>query len=143
MIVTCAPGSTLVELKLEIVAVATVNGTEFDENPLCCTSATPETAFAATVATTCELLQLTTDPGVLPSHTVPDVAPKPDPKIVTCVPAEPDVGDTLMTLGTTVKFHSLLSSPPALTNTGPELAPEGTFTVMLLALQLVGVAAIP
>jgi hypothetical protein len=47
---------------LEIVAVFTVNATEFDHTPLCRTRAVPDTAFDATVATTCVSLQLTTAP---------------------------------------------------------------------------------
>ena len=43
----------------------------------------------------------------------------------------------------TVKFEPLLACPPTVTTTLPVVAPVGTGTVMLLALQLVGVAEVP
>jgi hypothetical protein len=47
------------------------------------------------------LAQFVTLAGLVPSHTVPVpcVVPKPDPEIVTWVPAVPVDGDTLITLG--------------------------------------------
>jgi hypothetical protein len=42
-----------------------------------------------------------------------------------------------------VKITPLLATPPTVTTTGPVLAPAGTGTTMLVALQLVGVAAVP
>lgn len=45
--------------------------------------------------------------------------------------------------GTTVKFTLLLAIPPALTTTFPVVAPVGTGTVMLVSLQLLGVAVVP
>ena len=43
----------------------------------------------------------------------------------------------------TVKLIPLLATPPTVTTTLPVVAPAGTATVMLVALQLVGVAAVP
>jgi len=43
----------------------------------------------------------------------------------------------------TVKFTPLLAIPPAVTTTLPVVAPAGTGATMLVALQLVGVAAVP
>jgi len=43
----------------------------------------------------------------------------------------------------TVKTTELLAWPPTVTTTFPVVAPLGTGTAMLVALQLVGVAAIP
>src|SRR4029077_11336633 len=43
----------------------------------------------------------------------------------------------------TVKFTPLLATPPTFTTTFPVPAPAGTPTTMLVALQLVGVAAVP
>src|SRR6266481_902341 len=77
---------------------------------------------------------------------VPCVAPKFAPAIVTDVPTTPDVGFRLVTLGgdeVTLKFIPLLAAPPTVTTTFPVEAPLGTGTTMLVALQLVGVAAIP
>jgi len=75
--------------------------------------------------------------------TVPD-APKVVPAIVTEVPAAPDVGERLAIYGVTVKFTPLLVRPAAVTTTGPVVAPEGTVTEMLVAVQLLMfVAAAP
>src|SRR6266571_6602022 len=43
----------------------------------------------------------------------------------------------------TVKFKPLLATPLSVTTTLPEVAPAGTGATMLVALQLVGVAAVP
>src|SRR5437899_10119249 len=77
---------------------------------------------------------------------VPCVAPKLAPVIVTDVPRTPDVGLRLVTLGggtVTVKLTPLLATPPTVTTTFPVVAPAGTGATMLVALQLVGVAAVP
>src|SRR6266849_3821289 len=78
---------------------------------------------------------------------VPCVAPKFAPAIVTGVPTAPDDGVRLVKIGagtlTTVKLMPLLATPPTVTTTGPVVAPLGTGTTMLAALQLVGVAAVP
>ncbi len=75
-----------------------------------------------TVATTCVLVQLTTEAYVLPSHTdpVPCAAPNAPPEMVTCAPAEPEVGDTLVIAGeVTAKLTPLLAAPPNVTTTCP------------------------
>jgi len=41
------------------------------------------------------------------------------------------------------EVHALLATPPTVTTTLPVVAPLGTGTAMLVALQLVGVAAVP
>src|SRR5438477_570986 len=77
---------------------------------------------------------------------VPCVAPKFAPAIVTDVPMIPDVGLRLVMLGAgtvTVKLTPLLATPPTVTTTFPVVAPPGTGTPILVALQLVGVAAVP
>jgi hypothetical protein len=66
--------------------------------------------------------------------------------IVTGVPMTPDVGFKLVMLGdgiVTAKFTPLLAMPPTVTTTFPVVAPLGTGATTLVALQLVGVAAIP
>jgi hypothetical protein len=76
----------------------------------------------------------------------PCVAPKFAPLIVTDVPTTPEVGFMLLMLGAgtgTVKLTPLLAAPPTVTTTLPVVAPAGTGTAMLVALQLVGVAPIP
>jgi hypothetical protein len=66
--------------------------------------------------------------------------------IVTAVPTGPEVGFKLVILGVgtvTVKFTPLLATPPTVTTTLPVVAPAGTDVAILVALQLVAVAAIP
>jgi hypothetical protein len=65
--------------------------------------------------------------------------------MVTEFPTEPDVRDRLVMLGTvvTVKITPLLGTPETVTTTFPVVAPDGTGSTMLLALQLVGVAVVP
>ena len=76
---------------------------------------------------------------------LPCVAPKLLPDIVTTAATAPEVGDRLLMLGAgvTVKVTPLLACPPTVTTTGPVVAPFGTGATMLVALQLVGVAAVP
>jgi hypothetical protein len=83
--------------------------------------------------------------GLLPSHTVPVPCadPKPEPEMVTCKPAAPEVGDRLLMMGGTVKFHPLEGAPATLTTTLPIVVPFGTATSISLSYQLVGVAAVP
>ena len=71
--------------------------------------------------------------------------PKFVPVIVTDVPTAPEVGDRLVMLGVgrTVKLTPLLSTPLACTTTLPVMAPVGTGATIDVALQLVGVAAVP
>src|SRR5207248_5843547 len=64
----------------------------------------------------------------------------------TVVPANPDVGFRLVMFGdgtVTVKLAPLLATPPTVTTMLPVVAPLGTGATMLVAPQLVGVAAVP
>jgi hypothetical protein len=78
---------------------------------------------------------------------VPCVAPKFVPVIVTGVATGPELGLRLVMVGppatVTVNVTPLLAKPPTVTTTLPVVAPAGTGAVMLVALQLVGVAAVP
>jgi hypothetical protein len=77
---------------------------------------------------------------------VPCVAPKLLPVIVTTVPASPEVGFRVLIEGAaavTVKVTPLLATPLTVTTTLPLVAPPGTVTVMLVALQLLTVAGVP
>jgi hypothetical protein len=67
------------------------------------------------------------------------------PSIVTDVPTAAELGERLLMLGvsSTVKGFPMLATPLTVTTTLPVVAPAGTGTAMLLALQLVGVAAVP
>ena len=71
-------------------------------------------------------------------------------ELATVMQSVPDVvGDrsawTKVKLGVarTVKLTPLLATPPTVTTTFPVVAPAGTGATMLVALQLVGVAAVP
>jgi hypothetical protein len=76
---------------------------------------------------------------------VPTVVPKFVPVMFTTVPTGPAVGLILVMLGggVTVKSTPLLDTPPTVTTTFPVVAPDGTGTVMLVALQLVGTPSVP
>src|SRR5207245_4510654 len=67
------------------------------------------------------------------------------PVIVTDVPAAPELADMLLMLGTasTVNDTPALATPPTVTTTLPVVAPAGTGVTIEVALQLVGVAAVP
>jgi hypothetical protein len=126
----------------------TVNVTPLLGTPPIVTTTLPVVAAAGTGTTMLAALQLLGVPAVPLNFTVlvPWVAPKLVPVIVTDVPTTPDVGFRLVMLGpgtVTVKLTPLLATPPAVTTTLPVVAPAGTGTLMLVALQLVGVAAIP
>lgn len=71
--------------------------------------------------------------------------PKLVPEMVTEVPTEADVGERLLMVGgtVTVKRTPLLERAPTVTTTLPVVAPFGTGTTILVALQVVGVAAVP
>jgi predicted small secreted protein len=75
----------------------------------------------------------------------PWVAPKFVPVIVTKVPMVAELVDKLVMLGAcnTVKGSPLLADPPTVTTTFPVVAPLGTGTTMLVALQLAGDASVP
>ena len=142
--VTCVPGNPLAGDTVEMVAVATVKGSELDQTPSCCTRAVPDDALRATVATTCVALQLTTVPRVLPSQTdpVPCTVPKPDPTMVTWTPAAPLVGETEIKLDGTAKGFPALGRPFTVTATFPVLTAAGAVMVMLSFAQLSAVPAL-
>src|ERR1035441_2472029 len=76
---------------------------------------------------------------------VPWLAPRFAPAIVTNPPTAPAAGVRLVMLGgtVTVKADLLLAAPATVTTTLPVVAPAGTGATMAVALQLVGVAAVP
>ena len=75
----------------------------------------------------------------------PCMDPKFVPVIVTEAPTTPDGGDRLVILGvgSTVNETPLLTTPPTVTTTLPVVAPFGTGTVIVPALQLLGLAVVP
>jgi hypothetical protein len=70
-------------------------------------------------------------------------APNPLPATVMVPPIGAAGGVRLVITGRTVKFMPLLDSPDTVTTTLPVVAPLGTGTLMLVALQLVGAAVVP
>src|SRR5437868_5417381 len=88
-------------------------------------------------------------PERVPRNAEPEpwAAPKPEPVIVTCVPAGPEIGKTLVIEGVvgTIKLTPLLvpEFPATVTIAVPGLSPLGTVAVMVPSLQLKTVAAIP
>lgn len=144
VIVTEVPTGPEVGFKLVMVGV-TVNNTRLLPIPLTITMTLPVVAPAGTGATIVVSLQLVGAAVFGPKVTVlvPCVAPKLVPVIVTEAPMGPDVGEMLLILGATPKATPLLAKPLTVTMTLPVVAPLGTGAVMLVVLQLVGVAAAP
>jgi hypothetical protein len=76
--------------------------------------------------------------------TVPAVAPKLLPVIVTDIPAAPVLGDKEAMTGATVNVTPLLTTPPAsATTTLPVVAPDGTTAEMPVPVQLETAALAP
>lgn len=100
----------------------------------------PVVAPEGTGTTMLEALQLVGDPLTPLNVTVlvPCVEPNVVPVMVTEVPTGPYAGDRFVMPGVTVKIDALLAIPPTVTTTLPVVAPEGTGTTILVALQLVG-----
>src|SRR6266568_2512889 len=150
VIVTGVPTAPEVGLRLLMVGeevVATVNVTLLLATPPTVTTTLPVVAPVGTGAAILVALQLVGAAAVPLNVTVLDPcnAPKFVPVMVTEVPTAPEVGLRLAMLGAvvTVKATPLLPTPPTVTTTLPVVAPVGTGTTMLVALQLVGVAAMP
>jgi hypothetical protein len=125
----------------------TVNVTPLLATALTVTTTFPLVAPAGTGTTTLVLLQLVGVATVPSNVTVlaPWVAPKFVPVIVTEVATGPDVGDRLVIVGVgrTVKLDPLLFTPLATRTTFPVVAPDGTVTITLVALQLATLADVP
>jgi hypothetical protein len=150
VIVTDAPTSPELGFRPVILGAGTVTvkATPLLATPPTVTTTFPVVAPAGTATTTLVALQLVTVAAVPLNLTVlvPCVAPKLEPVIVTVAPTNPDVGFKLVMLGAgaeTVKLTPLLATPPTVTTTFPVVAPVGTSTTILTAVQLVGVVAVP
>jgi len=150
VIVTEVPTTPDVGFRLVMLGAGavTVKLTPLLATPPTVTTTLPVVAPVGTGTTMLVALQLVGVPVVPLNFTVlvPCVAPKFAPAIVTDVPTSPDVGFRLVMLGAgavIAKFTPLLATPPTVTTTLPVVAPAGTGTTMLVALQLVGAAAVP
>ena len=150
VIVTCAP--TVPEVGLKLV----MEGPEEDPTVKAyaialrarptTTTTFPVVAPAGTVTTMLVALQLVTAPAVPLNITLlpgGSGKPNPVPVIVTAVPTGPEDGDKLVMVGNTLKYAPLLAAPPTVTTTFPNDALVGTGAVMLVDVQLVGVAGTP
>ena len=151
VIVTDAPTAPDVGLRLVIVGPdadpVTVKLTPLLATPPTVTTTFPVAAPVGTFATMLVALQLLIVVAVVPLNVtvlVPCVEPKFVPVIVTDAPTAPDVGLRLVIVGvaSTVKLDPLLATPPTVTTTFPVVAPAGTGTTMLVALQLLIVVAV-
>ena len=124
---------------------STVKLTPFVATPLAFTTTFPVVAPLGTGTAMLDALQLLGVAAVPLKVTVlePCVEPKFVPAIVTEAPTGADVGDRLLMVGVgkIVKATPLLLTPPSFRTTLPVVAPAGTGTTMLLALQLAGAAA--
>jgi hypothetical protein len=124
-----------------------VKFTRLLDTPFTLTTTLPVAAPLGTVTTMLVALQLVAVAAVPLNVTVlvPGLDPKLAPAIVTTVPTGPEIGERLVIegVGITVKSTGLLATPPTVTTTLPVVAPLGTVTPMLVALQLVTVAAVP
>jgi len=150
LIVTEAPTWPEVGDKLLMLGAGTVtvNGTPLLARPFAVTTTLPVTAPFGTGATILVSLQFVGVAAVPFTVTVPDpcVAPKFAPAMVTNVPTGPVVGERLLMDGAggiTEKFKPLLACPPTVTTIFPVVALFGTGTTTVVALQLLGVAALP
>jgi len=125
--------------------VVTVNATPLLACPATVTTTLPVVAPLGTGTTMEVAFQLVGVADVPLNFTVlaPCVEPKLVPVIVTDVPTGPDVGDRVVMLGVTVNETPLLARLLTVTTTFPVVAPLGTATTIEVALQLVGVAAVP
>jgi len=147
VMVTEVPTGPEVGLKLVMLG----GGVTVKTTPLLATPATVTTTFpvVAPLGTTTEMV-VPVKPkivAVVPLNVTVlfPGGPKFVPVIKTEEPTGPDVGLRLVMLGggITVKTTPLLATPPTVTTTLPVVAPVGTGTTMLVALQLVGVPAVP
>jgi hypothetical protein len=125
----------------------TVNRTPLLFTALTVTTTFPVVAPAGTVTLMMFPLQLEIAADTPLKVTVPCVVPKFEPLTDRFAPTGPCVRlrDEIVGALAEVTLNSapLLAIPFAVTTTFPVVAPEGTGTTMLVALQLVGVAAVP
>jgi len=148
VIVTDPPGAPVAGDKLVIDgAERTVKLTPLLLAPDAVTTTFPVVAPDGTCTAILLALQLVAVAVVPLNATValPCVAPKFVPVIVTAAPTAPDGIERVEMLGagTTVKLTPLLATPLAFTTTFPVVAPLGTVTAILVALQLVTLAVVP
>jgi hypothetical protein len=111
--------------------------------PATVTITLPEVAPVGTVTVMLVVLQTLAVAGVPLKVTVllPCADPKVVPVMVIWAPIAPEVWLRLVMAGTTVNADVLLAAPNTVTTMLPVVAPAGTVTVMLVALQALAVPA--
>ena len=146
VIVIAAPTPAEAGFKLVMLGVArTVKLTPALATPPAVTTTLPLVAAIGTGTTILVALQDVGVAAVPLKVTLPAVEPKLVPVIVTEVPTGPEFGSRFVIegVGRTVNGTGLLVAVPTVTTTFPVVAPAGTGTVMLLALQPLGLPAVP
>ena len=128
----------------DVMAGGTVKGKPLLINPTVTTTFPVTAAFGTgtTILVADQLVGVAVAPPIL-TTLAPLVAPNPEPVIVIGVPTGPLVGARFVKVGRTRYDTPLLGTPSTVTTTLPVAAPVGTVTTMLVADQLVGVAAVP
>lgn len=97
-----------------------------------------------TIAVSLQLVGVAVPPGKFTEPPTPCVAPKFVPVMVTDVPAVAGLGDIPVMAGRMVnEVEEVTVTPATVTLIPPEDVPVGTGTTIDVALQLVGVAAVP
>jgi hypothetical protein len=145
--VTGVPAAPATGLRLTIMGVGiTVKGIGLPATPFTVTTTLPVVAPLGTPTVMLVSLQLAAVPALVqlnPTMLPPWLAPKLLPVIAIGVPTTPDGGfrAVIEGVGSTVKLIGLPATPFTVTTTLPVVAPLGTFTVMLDALQLLAVPA--
>src|SRR5262250_373879 len=146
MMVTAVPAGPEAGERL-LMPGPTLNPTPLLASPATVTTTFPELAPLGTTAAILVALQFVAVAVVPLKVTVLDPCdePKLEPVMVTEVPTGPEAGLAFEMLGgtKTVKSTPLLARPLTVTITLPVVAPLGTGTTMLVALQLTGVAEVP
>jgi hypothetical protein len=149
VIVTEVPTGPVLGVRLAMTGKSvTKKFTPLLATPPTVTTMLPDVAPTGTVTKMLVSLQPGTTPADSPLNVTvltPCVALKFVPKIATVLPIAPDptLRLAMLGVGTTVKGRPLLTSPPTATTTFPVAAKFGTVMVILVALQLVGVAPTP
>jgi|SRR6266571_5018306 len=142
--VTAVPTGPEVGVKLVMVMGVTVKFTPLLGKPPTVTTTGPVVAPLGTVTLMLVSVQIPVWAKVPLNVTVSPATnePKFDPPMVIAVPATPEFVLRLTIVGATVKGTALLRTPFTTITTFPLEAPDGTGTVTLVGLQLVGVARV-
>src|ERR1700722_12906647 len=147
VIVTGVPTAPVVGLRLGMTgAGVTVNVSVLLACAPTVTTTLPVVAPLGTVTVMLAALQELAAAAAMPLNVTvlpPCDVPKLLPAMVMDAPIGPEFGVRVLRTGATVKLNPLLGTPATVTMTLPVIAPTGTGTTMLVALQLVTGAVVP